>query len=343
MKMGTKIKGNQGENPTHDAFFPKDQVSNLNFFLYPEISAGNLKEKLAKYTGFAPDNIFCTNGSDEALFLLIRLFTKPGDEIIVCPPTFFKYDFYAKFSHASAISIVRNSDFSLNLDKISSSISPKTKMIIVDSPGNPCGETINRTQLEILLKKGITVVIDECYFEYCQETVIDLIQKYPNLVVVRSFSKWAGMAGLRVGYIIANEAVISGLIEIRFPLYVNTVGQYFASFVLDNKDSFLKRVADLVKIRDMAIKRLKKYLDLTVYSSKTPFVVFKLNKLGSALDLQKFLEQKNILVYVMNQPLNEPLLENSIRVNLSTEEEVEYFCSSFKGWVTIQQGKIKQL
>lgn len=335
------VKANQGENPLHESYFPKADIKDLKFYLYPDMFYLPLRKKLAEYTGYTPDNIFCTNGSDEALMLLIRFLTKPDEEVIICPPTFFKYDFYAKFCHANAVVVARNNDFSLNTENIIKSITKKTRMIIVDSPGNPCGATINRKDLKKLLEQNITVVVDECYFEYCQETVADLISKHPNLVITRTFSKWAGMAGLRVGYIIANENVIKGIIDIRFPCYINTISQYFAGFALDNRKKFLKRIEKIVTLRDKTIEKLKKHTELNVYPSKTPFVLVNLNKLGKAPDLQKYLEENNILIHVVNQPLNVALLENCIRVNLSTQLEANIFLSYFNKWVLAQKKNLQ--
>lgn len=332
------VKANQGENPVHEPFYPKKDITDLNFFRYPNLTAQALRNKLSRYTGFHPEQIYCTNGSDEALMLLIRLVVAPGEEIIVCPPTFFKYDFYATFARVSAKTIVRNPDFSLNLSAIKSAISKKTKMIIIDSPGNPCGTTVSKKEIQALLAhKDIMVVIDECYFEYCGETAADLIRSYPNLVICRTFSKWAGLAGLRVGYVIASESVINGLNGIRFPCYINTVGQYFASYALDHIHAFLRRLRRLNALRDKAIRMLRRYPGIVVYPSKTAFILIKLQQVGSAQELQKYMEQHGILIYVINQPLNLPLLENSIRINFETAKGIQYFCRYFEKWLALQK------
>lgn len=332
------VKANQGENPIHESFYPKQDITSLNFFRYPNLTAQTLREKLAQYTSYKPENIYCANGSDEAIMLLIRIATMPGDEIIVCPPTFFKYDFYAAFSHATARLIVRRPDFSLDLEKISATITPKTKMVIVDSPGNPCGTTVSRKEIENLLShKGIMVVIDECYFEYCGETSVDLIKTHPNLVITRTFSKWAGLAGLRIGYVIAQEPIIRGLNSVRFPCYLNTVGQYFAEYALDHIDAFLKRLDHLNQIRDFGIQRLRKYPGITVYSSKTAFILVKLHAVGSVTDLQKYMKKNKVLIYVVNQPLNLPLLENCMRINFESKKGIDYFCRYFEKWLSLQK------
>lgn len=327
----------RGENPINEPFFPKELIKNVDFFRYPDPLCQNLRKKLAQYTGCPSNNILCTNGSDEALMLLMLLLAAPGEEIILCPPTFFNYEPFTKLARAKVISIVRKSDSSLDMNKILSSITKTTKLIVIDSPGNPCGALIAKKDIERLLKSGIGVLVDEAYFEYCQKTVIDLVRRHPNLIITRSFSKWAGLAGLRVGYVVAREDLINGLIRIKVPCNVSGVAQYFASYALDHKDEFMKRLEKIIDLREQAVRRLRKFSEITVISSYTAFFIIKLNAVGKSGQLQKYLEEENILVMAMDQPR----LENSLRVNVGTEEALERFCSSFEKWLSLQKTKSK--
>ncbi len=335
INRGRIINCIRGENPVNEPFFPKELIKNVDFFRYPDPLCQNLRKKLAQDTGYPPDNILCTNGSDEALILLMQLLTVPGEEIILCPPTFFNYEPFAKFARAKIISIVRKSDFSLNMDKLLSSITKNTKLIVLDSPGNPCGALIARRDIKRLLKTGVDVLVDEAYFEYCQETVIDLVRIHPNLIITRSFSKWAGLAGLRVGYVVAREEVINGLVRIKVPCNVNGVAQYFASYALDHKDEFIERLRKIIDLRERTVERLRKFPEIKVISSHTAFFIIKLNTIGNCQQLQKYLEGKNILVMAIDQAR----LENSLRVNVGTEEALERFCSSFEKWMSLQKAK----
>lgn len=325
----------RGENPINESFFPKELIENVDFFRYPDPLCQNLRKKLAHDTGYSPSNILCTNGSDEALMLLMLLLTTPSEEIILCPPTFFNYEPFAKFARAKVVSIVRKNDFSLDMDKILSSITKNTKLIVIDSPGNPCGALIARKDIERLLKSGVDVLVDEAYFEYCQKTVIDLVRTHPNLIITRSFSKWAGLAGLRVGYIVAREDVVNNLVRIKVPCNVNGVAQFFASYALDHKDEFIKRLGKIIDLREQAVRRLRKFSEITVISSRTAFFIIKLNTIGKSQQLQKYLEEEKILVMAMDQPR----LENSLRVNVGTKEALERFCSSFGKWMSLQRAK----
>lgn len=327
------IFANRGENPVNESFLPKELISDINFFQYPNANSDLLRSKLAHYTGYTVENIACTNGSDEALILLIQLFATPNEEIIMCPPTFFNYEKYITQYRAKAVSIVRNEDFSLNMTQILSSITPHTKLIMIDSPGNPCGALVSKNDIETLLKTGVPVLIDEAYFEYCNQTAADFLKTYPNIIITRSFSKWAGLAGLRVGYVIARENIISKLQQIKLPYNVNAVGQHYASYILDHKEEFLNRLNEIISLREEAISKLKQLSEITVYSSNTAFIVINLHNLSSTQALQKFMEEKRILIMVIEQPL----LKNCIRVNFSNEEDSNYFCSMLKEWIDRQK------
>lgn len=325
----------RGENPVNEPFFPKEFTKNIDFFRYPDPLSQNLRKKIAQDTGYSLNNILCTNGSDEALMLLMALLIDPSEEIILCPPTFFNYEPFARFARAKVISILRKSDFSLDMNKILSSITRNTKLIVIDSPGNPCGALIPRRDIKRLLKSGVDVIIDEAYFEYCQKTVIDLVRTHPNLIITRSFSKWAGLAGLRVGYVVAREDVINGLVRTKVPCNVNSIAQYFASYALDHKGEFIKRLKKIIDLREKAVQILRKFSEITVISSNTAFFIIKLNTIGNSRLLKEYLEEKNILVMALNQPR----LENSLRINVGTEEALERFCSSFEKWLSLQKTK----
>lgn len=321
----TMIKANAGENPINESYLPKNSLLGIDIFRYPDPLCEKVRQKIADYVGCSANNILCTNGSDEALVLLIRNFTLPEDEVIICPPTFFMFKHYANIARSKVVSVERKKDFSLDMDKILASITERTKMIIIDSPGNPCGETIAKKDIEMLLKENIIVVVDEAYYEYCHETVIDLIRTSPNLIITRTFSKWAGLAGLRVGYVVARENIINELLSLKLPYNVNAFGQELASYVLDHKKVFLERLQSLISLRDYAIKKLREISNIEVYPSKTAYIIIKFTSNMRAQEIQKSLEEDKIFVKFVN----EHLLKNCIRVNLGTTEEFRRFYYSF--------------
>lgn len=313
-------KLDSGENPYGERLLDKGMLKNINFFTYPDPTCSKLRKKLSNYTGYDPEWITCGNGSDELIDLLIRIFASPGNDIIVSPPTFPMYTFYGQLNGAKVKNVLRKKDLTIDGEKIRETISSKTKLIFIDSPGNPSGTIIKRNTLEKLLTRKTIIVVDEAYYEYCGETVLPLVEKYENLIVLRTFSKWAGLAGLRVGYCVANPKIIQILSTVKSPYNVNTVAQEMACFVLDRKEKVLEEVNAMVKYRKKAIKDLQTITQLTVYPSDGAYIIFQPKDLAK---LQTYLKQKGIFVKLISQPL----LTNCIRVNIAKEKEMKLFTS----------------
>lgn len=311
------IKLDSGENSYVEFLQNKDRVKSMNFYIYPDPLCIKLREKLSEYTKVDKEWIMCGNGSDELIDLLIRIFVSRGEEIIINPPTFPMYEFYGKLSDGKVIQIFRKKDFSLDIAKIQKSISVKTKIVFIDSPGNPTSVVTSNKDFEKVLQKNIIVVADEAYFEYCGKSVITLLKKYPNLVILRTFSKWAGLAGLRVGYCIASPKIIQILSAVKSPYNVNTVAQEMACFALDDRTKMLEEVKEMVKYRKIAIKKLQTLSQLTVYPSDGAYIIFQTQ--GSAIKLQAYLKKMGMLVKIIDQPL----LKNCIRLNIGKEKEIK--------------------
>lgn len=316
---GNIFKLDSGENAYVEKFQNKKVLQEIPFFVYPDPACNTLREKLADYTGVNKEYIMCGNGSDEIIDLIIRGFIDSGDEMIINPPTFPMYEFYGKLSNAKVISVIRNSNFSLNIKQIMQSISPKTKLVFIDSSGNPTSSVTPIDEIEKILKKNVIVISDEAYFEYCNKSAVFLLNRYPNLIILRTFSKWAGLAGLRIGYAIADPQIINVLNSIKAPYNVNSLAQKVACDVLDKKKIYLKEIRKLLTCRDKFIQKLKLFSLIEVYPSEGAYILFKPKIYAKKLQL--FLRKKGFLVKLVNQPL----LENCIRMNIAKEREIETF------------------
>lgn len=311
------IKLDSGENAYMEKNQNKTVLQKTSFFTYPDPACVILREKLVDYIGVNKEYIMCGNGSDELIDLTIRAFIDPGDEIIISPPTFPMYEFYGKLSNAKVVSVIRKSDFSLNIKQIMQSISPKTKLVFIDSPGNPTSSVTPIDEIEKILKKNVIVISDEAYFEYCNKSAVSLFNRYPNLIILRTFSKWAGLAGLRIGYAIANPEIISILNSIKAPYNVNSLAQKFACEVLDKRKIFLKEIKKLISCRDKLIQQLRRFSQLEVYPSEGAYILFKPKIYAEKLQL--FLRKNGFLVKLMNQPT----LKNCIRMNIVGQKEMD--------------------
>jgi histidinol-phosphate aminotransferase len=168
---------------------------------YPDPEQRELRKALEEYTGLGRQHIVCGMGSDDLIDLILRLFLKPEDEVINCPPTFGMYRFSTDVWGGRVIDVPRTEDFTLDMPGIKKALTKRTKVIFIASPNNPTGNVAARKEIMELVDTGKIVVVDEAYFEFSNNvTVANSVPSYPNLIVLRTFSKWAGLAGLRIGY-----------------------------------------------------------------------------------------------------------------------------------------------
>lgn len=318
------IKLDSGENPYLENMQSKEVLKTVPLYMYPDPLSTNLREALAKYTIEDFNMIACFNGSDEALDFIIRLFVSSKDEVITVPPTFPMYEFYTKLAGGKVKKVIRNLDLSINVSNILKSITSKTKMIFIDTPGNPTGNLTKISNIEKLLKTGVIVVSDEAYFEFCQETSQSLLKKYPNLIIVRTLSKWAGLAGLRIGYILSSPQIIEKLMAIKSPYNVTSLSQVMAIEVLKKSQKFLNGLKEMITIRDKFVLELARFPKLKVFPTQGAYIVVQPKE--NVKQLQSFLKSKGVFVRYVNQPL----IENSLRINICRQKEMDAVLKVFK-------------
>lgn len=328
MPIDSIIKLDAGENQSVRSLLPKINLNEIDLTRYPDANADELLALLGQYTGMNAQNIACGNGSDELIDLLIRVFVEPGDQIIICPPTFSMYEFYGQLAEADVIKVNRNFKLEVVVDKVLSNLSRKTKLIFIDSPGNPAGTVIDLSAVEKLCQTNCIVVIDEAYIEYAScKSAISLINKYKNLVVLRTLSKWAGLAGLRLGYLVANSELIQIITAIKSPYNVNCVAQAMGMEVIKNPQPILQQIAKIVRQRNQLIKKLSTINELFVYPSSSAYVVFKPKKY-SIESLNQFLLKKGIVL----KRITQPVIGDCLRVNIGTKQEMAILVSTLKKW-----------
>lgn len=323
------LKFDSGENIYAEKYQNKTLLSSLDFYSYPDPMALNLRDKLSEYCSISADYITCGNGSDELIDLVIRIFVSAGDEVIISPPTFPMYECYAKLQDVKVTKILRLDNLYPDFNSMRKAVSAITKVIFIDSPGNPSSTIVNNKDYESLLRKNVIVVADEAYFEFNNTTGMSLIRKYPNLIILRTFSKWAGLAGLRVGYMIADPVIIDSVNSIRAPYNVNSVGQAVACEVLDNRGKFLTEISQLTSYRNKLIERLRQFPLMSVYPSEGAYILFK--PAGSAEDLKQFLRNRGFLIKLINYPK----LDNWLRLNLIKEKEAQILFKLLKEYYGI--------
>ena len=185
------IRLNGNENPYGPSARVSEALANFhNYNHYPDPDQRNLRRVLSGYVDVPPENIVAGNGSDELIDLLLRIFVGPGDNVITATPTFGMYSFNTGLCGGTLIGVPRDENFQIDIEGVKLAITPNTKAIILCSPNNPSGNLATEAEVLALLDTGLMVIVDEAYFEFSGATVVPLLKDYPNLVVLRTFSKW---------------------------------------------------------------------------------------------------------------------------------------------------------
>jgi histidinol-phosphate aminotransferase len=312
-----KLDGN--ENPYGCSPKVKQALAGYSYYhLYPDPEQRELRKALEKYTGINVKNILAGSGSDELIDLVLRLFIQPGDKVVNCPPTFGMYPFSTDVCGGKVVSIPRKPDFSVDTTAAMKAIDTGAKVIFIASPNNPSGNITPEPDILELLKGRAAVVIDEAYYEFSGATVAPLVLKYPNLIVLRTFSKWAGLAGLRVGYGIFPHNLMDYLMKIKQPYNVNAAAQVAALESLRDLDYLRGTIKAIVDERERLMSKLSEMDWLKVYPSQANFILCRVLN-GQARAIYEGLRQKGIFVRYFNTPE----LKDCLRISVGKPEHTD--------------------
>lgn len=292
------IKLDANENPYGPSPRVAEALAEAAYLhIYPDPESRALRDSLADYTGLPADYLMVGHGADELIDLTMRLFLEPGDAIITCPPTFGMYRFDAAINAAQVVKVTRDADFSMPIDSITTLFNGlmPPKLLFITSPNNPDGSLISDADLKQLLDLPVIVILDEAYVEFSGQSRIHWVPDYDNLIVLRSFSKWAGLAGLRVGYGAYPLPIIEHLWKIKQPYNVNLAGQIAAQVSLEDRERLLGTVMQLIETRETCMQQLLTIPWLKPYPSHANFVLCKVID-RSALEVKTRLAEHGILV-----------------------------------------------
>jgi len=286
---------------------------------YPDPLQWSVKQKLAGIKGVDPKQIFLGNGSDEPIDLIIRAFCEPNqDSIMITEPTYGMYKVSAEVNAVNVQQVLLTPDFDIDLDAIPNTFDATTKVIFLCSPNNPTGNVLNREKIVEVLKRfyGL-VVIDEAYIDFTDsKSFLNELKKYPNLVVLQTFSKAWGLAGLRLGVCFASEEIINILNKIKYPYNVNIRTQELAMEALDNiyrKDIW---VDEILQQREWLKGELQKLpLVEKVFPSDANFLLLRVK---DAQSTYQYLMNNRIIVRDRSR-VN--LCYNCLRITVGTPEE----------------------
>ncbi|GBG29838.1 Imidazoleglycerol-phosphate dehydratase [Hondaea fermentalgiana] len=279
-----------------------EAVRNTEYMhIYPDPAQTYLRQDLAKYIGgsIGPEHICAGVGSDELLDLLIRL-VEPGAGIVSAPPTFGMYSFLGKIARSQVLEVPRINApaFDLDVDGIIDQVDNHNgKLVFIASPNNPTGGLMTEDQVRKICAHNCILVVDEAYAEFSGGSAVGLMDEFPNLVVLRTFSKWAGLAGLRVGFSVAHPKLTEKLLSIKQPYNINVATEAAARAALRVKDKIVEEhIKPILAERTRMLVLLQEFAWLTPVPSVANFVLFKVNAPMDAGTLHKELRRRGVLV-----------------------------------------------
>ena len=313
------IKLDANENP----YGPSPRVyqalaDETYYHIYPDPDSSSLRQALSQYIGVEATHIVAGHGADELIDLVIRLFVAHGDAVINCPPTFGMYRFDTELNGGSIIDIERKEDFSLDTESVVdlATNNKNIKLVFITSPNNPDGGMLDDTCLRQLLQLPLIVVLDEAYIEFAGGSRANWVLEHENLIVLRTFSKWAGLAGLRVGYGIFPHWILSHLLKIKQPYNVNVAGATAALASLSDVSQLQENVGKIVAERGRLYAALQAFDFLKPYPSEANFILSRV--IGrDAAELKATLAERGILIRYFDTPG----LRNHVRISVGTPSQ----------------------
>ena len=285
---------------------------------HPDPDQRRLRAALADYVGVPEDHIVAGSGSDELIDLIARALLSPGDAVIDLTPTFGMYAFTASVCGGRTVSVARRPDFSVDVEAVARAVDERTKIIFAASPNNPSGNRLSRRELDALLELSVLVVLDEAYVEFSGGSHAGLVPERENLVVLRTFSKWAGLAGVRAGYGIMPPELAQALMAIKPPYNVNVPAEVAVLASLDDREALQANVRRIVEERERLLGLLRRVPYLEPWASEANFILCRVTR-GSARDLRDRLRERGIFLRYFGRPG----LEDCIRVSVGRPEHTD--------------------
>ena len=324
------VKLDANENPfgplpgVHEALAELDTLH-----IYPDPESRQIRRLLAEYHGVSVEQIVMGAGADELIDLIMRIVIDPGDRILNCPPTFGMYAFDGSLNQAEVIIAPRLPDFSLDLSAVLEAVEQyQPKILFLASPNNPDGSVLPVDVFEKLVSLPLLLVMDEAYIQFCDigRSYIEDVARNENLIVLRTFSKWAGLAGMRIGYGVFPEEFVPMLMKAKQPYNVSAAAQRAAEVTMEQMALAEERIAEIVSQREALFGLLQDIPWIKTYPSQANFILCKIEG-RSALDVKLALRQQGILIRYFDKPG----LSDHIRISVGTQEQNQKLAAALKG------------
>lgn len=322
------IKLDANENPYGMPPSARKRLENLQFgHIYPDPESRKLRQKLSEFLKIPFENILAGAGADELIDLIVRVTMDAGDKIINCPPTFGFYHSVAQINDLQIVTVRRNSDFSINLAGISRAASQGARLIFLANPNNPDGGILSQEELDRLLDLPILVIIDEAYVEFAPRgtsRIKEVLQR-ENLIVLRTFSKWGGLAGIRLGYGIFPYEISKAIMKIKQPYNVSVPASQAGLGAMEDLKLLNTRLECILSERTRLYAMLNELSWLQPYESHANFILSRV--IGrNAEKLKKELANRGILIRYFKKPG----LEDHVRFSIGKPQETDCLVKTLK-------------
>lgn len=295
---------------------------------YPDPHQDDLKYIVGRYYGVDPKNLFFGVGSDEIIDLLIRIFCDPGkDSVMILEPTYGMYKVACDINNVETVNVDLNEEFQIDFGAVEKGYKPNVKIIFLCSPNNPTGNLLKREDvLKLCSTYNCIVAVDEAYVDFAGDnSFIKDTGEFENLVVLRTFSKAWGLAGIRLGYCIAGEEIIQLLFKVKAPYNVSSLTRLAVIQAIANTRKKEEFISKLISERERVKGELKQLPGvLKVYDSDANYLLFKCQ---DASEVQKKMAEEGV---VIRDRSSYQMLENCLRVSIGTEKENDQFIEGLK-------------
>lgn len=317
-----KLDANENLYGAHPAV--RAAANSADLHIYPDPGQDALRGAIAEYVGVEASQVVAGSGADDLIDILLRL-VRPA-VAVTASPTFGMYSFLSKVNGTRFVEVPRGPRFEIDVQAIGRTVGKGARLIFLASPNNPTGNCLALGEVEALCEMGALVVVDEAYVEFGGTSVIPEIQRFPNLVVLRTFSKWAGLAGMRVGYAVSEPGIAAAMMMIKQPYNVSVPGDLAARAALRNRGEILETVSCIVAERERLAHEVGKLGWLTPLPSESNFVLFAVDGAHSAAKIRSELRSRGVLIRYYDRPD----LANYIRISAGRPEDTDRLLAALR-------------
>ena len=314
---GVYIKLNTNENPyppSPKALAALKETINDKLRLYPDPNALSARKKVSEIFSIKPESVMIGNGSDELLAIITRCFAGEGDKIVYPYPSYLLYKTLSEIQNVEACAVDFLEDYSLPEEILVEGAA----ITFICNPNSPSGTMVPVNKVSDIAG-GIdgVIVVDEAYVDFADDNCMRLVNEHPNLIVLRTLSKSYSLAGMRLGFAVAQEGLISGMVKVKDSYNVDRLSMVSAVAALDDQATFRENVARIKKTRNRLMNSLQK-LGFFVYPSQANFVMIRCSNAQNAENIYLELKKQKILIRYIDQPR----IDDCLRITVGTDEEI---------------------